>query len=148
MRDHLRDEGIETFLPLLSKISQWKGRQKRIEWPLLPGYCFVRFAVSVKLKVVQAAGVVEIIGSAAGRPEAIPDDEIIALQRVMQSGVACEGHPALKEGMVVEIIRGPLIGVRGTLLKKDNRSRILVAVNLIGQGAAIDIEAHDIAPLA
>ena len=148
VRDHLRDEGIETFLPLLSKISQWKGRQKRIEWPLFPGYCFARFAVSDKLKVVQAPGVVEIIGSAAGRPEAIPDDEIIALQRVIQSGATYAAHPTLKEGMGVEIIRGPLIGMRGTLLKKDNRSRIIVAVNLICQGAAVEIEADDIAPLA
>ena len=148
VREHLQRRGVETFLAVASKVSRWKDRQKRIEWPLFPGYCFARFAVSDKLNVVQAPGVVEIIGSAAGRPEAIPDEEIFALQRVVKSGCPYDPHPALKEGMVVEIIRGPLIGVRGTLLRKDNRSRIIVAVNLICQGAAVEIQAEDIAAVA
>ena len=100
-----------------------------------------------KLLVLQSPGVVEIVGSAASRPEPIPDEEITSLQRVMVSGRPYGVQPALQEGMQIEIVRGPLIGIRGRLMKTGNRSRIVVAVNLISQGAVVDIETDDIVPI-
>ena len=49
--------------------------------------------------------------------------------------------------MVVEVIRGPLIGLRGKLLKKPDGCRLIVRVNLIGQGAAVYIDAEDVVRL-
>jgi transcription antitermination factor NusG len=147
VREHLRRRGIETFLALLSKISRWKDRLKRIEWPLFPGYCFARFTLEEKLLVLQSPGIVGIVGSAASRPEPIPDEEITALQRVMISGRSYGAQSALQEGALIEIVRGPLIGIRGRLVKTGNRSRIIVAVNLISQGAVVDVEIDDIVPI-
>ena len=145
--EHLQRQDIETFLPLVSKVSRWKNRHKRIEWSLFPGLCFARFTLSEKPHVLQLPHVVEIMGSAVNQAEAIPDEEIVALQRVMQAGRVRDAHPVLEEGIWVEIIRGPLIGLRAMLVRHGSRSRIIIPINLIRQGAVVDIEADEIAPV-
>lgn len=147
VRDQVVLRGMDSFLPLMTRVSQWKDRRKRIDWPLFPGYCFARFTGDQRLLILQSPGVVEIIGSALGRPEPIPDSEITAIQRVIASRQAYDAHPHLEEGMVVEVIRGPLIGLHGKLLKKPGGCRLVVTINLIGQGAAVHIDADDIAPV-
>jgi transcription antitermination factor NusG len=131
----------------MMRVRQWKDRRKRIEWPLFNGYCFARFSVDQRLLILQCPGVVEIIGSALGRPEPIPDREIMALQQVISSLQPYEAHPHLVEGMAVQVLRGPLIGLHGTLLKNSGSCRLVVAINLIGQAAAVHIDADDIAPV-
>lgn len=147
VRDQVAQRGAESFLPLMTRFSQWKDRRKRIDWPLFPGYCFARFSGDQRLLILQSPGVVEIIGSAVGRPEPIPDSEITAIQQVISSRQPYEAHPHLGEGMVVQVIRGPLMGLQGKLLRKTDGCRLIVTINLIGQGAAVHIDANDIAPV-
>ena len=147
VREQVAQRGMESFLPMMTRVSQWKDRRKRIDWPLFSGYCFARFSGQQRLLILQSPGVVEVIGSAFGRPEPIPDSEIIAIQQVISSRQAYEPHPQLAEGMVVQVIRGPLIGLHGKLLKKTDGCRLIITINLIGQGAAVHIDADDIAPV-
>jgi transcription antitermination factor NusG len=147
VREQVMQRGVESFLPLSMRVSQWKDRRKRIEWPLFPGYCFARLRHDQRLLVLQTPGVIEIIGSALDRPEPIPDTEITALQRLTSAHYVYEAHPHLEEGMMVEVIRGPLIGLKGKLLTKGDGCRLIIGVNLIGQGAAVHIDAEDVARL-
>lgn len=147
VREHLRGHRIETFLPLLSKVSQWKDQQKRIEWSLFFGICFARLTSADQRLALQSPGAVEIIGRTAGHPEPIPDEEIAALQRVIGSRRAVAAHPALHDGMVVEVILGPLVGLRGILLETRGRLRLVVAVRMMSHGAAVDVEPEEVRPL-
>src|SRR5689334_7944098 len=122
--------GIDVFLPLRERRSRWKDRVKRIQEPLFPGYCFARFRRPDRLRVLQAVGVVGLIG-ASGEPEPIPDREIEAIRMLVGSRLAYEPFPFLAEGMMVEVIRGPLMGVRGCLLRKDRECRVVLSVTLI-----------------
>lgn len=146
VRDRLIGLGIEQLLPTVKRLSQWKDRKKEIEVPLFSGYCFGRFPWQERTPVVKVSGVVEIVGGGS-RPEAIPDEEIAALRTLMTSTLRYDVHPYLHEGMTVEVIRGPLEGVRGILLRKDKRHRLVIAVHLIQQAAAVEISAADIAPI-
>lgn len=146
VRDQLDKQGIEPLLPIVKRLSQWKDRKKEIEVPLFSGYCFVRFGQSEKLPVQKVSGVVEIVGSGS-RPEPIPDDEIQALKTLMSSVLPYDPHPYLHEGMAVEVVRGPLQGVRGVLLRKDKRHRLLVGIKLIQQAAAVEIDVGDVTPV-
>ena len=72
--------------------------------------------------MLKTSGVVNLVGL-AGEPEPIPDAEIDAIRAVVGSGLAYEPFPSLDEGAAVEVIRGPLMGVRGRLLRKDRGLR-------------------------
>lgn len=146
VRDQLDKQGIEPLLPTVKRLSQWKDRKKEIEVPLFSGYCFVRFAQENKLPVQKVAGVVELVGS-GNRPEPIPEDEIEALKRLMTSVLPYDPHPYLHEGMMVEVVRGPLKGVQGILLRKEKRHRLVVGVRLIQQAAAVEIDVNDVVPV-
>ena len=145
MRDRLEKQGIEPLLPTVRRLSQWKDRKKEIEVPLFSGYCFVRMPLQQKLPVLQVAGVVDIVGG-GHRPEPIPDEEIDALKILMTSVLPYDPHPYLHEGMMVEVVRGPLQGVRGLLLRKDKRHRLVLGIRLIQQAAAVEIDTADVVP--
>jgi transcription antitermination factor NusG len=145
VRDQLANQGIEPLLPTVKRMSQWKDRKKEVEVPLFSGYCFVRFASDHKLPVLKTIGVVDIVGG-DHRPEAIPDEEIAAIKTLMASVLPYDPHPYLHEGMQVEVIRGPLQGVHGILLRKEKRHRLVLGVRLIQQAAAVEIDVNDVVP--
>ena len=146
VREQLANQGIEPLLPTVKRLSQWKDRKKEIELPLFSGYCFVRFASEQKLPVLKTIGVVDIVG-ASNCPEAIPDEEIAAIKTLMTSVLPYDPHPYLHEGMRVEVVRGPLQGIHGILLRKEKRHRLVIGVRLIQQAAAVEIDVTDIVPL-
>jgi len=143
VRDQLDKQGIEPLLPTVKRLSQWKDRKKEIEIPLFSGYCFVRFSRLEKTPVKKIVGVVEIVGS-GNRPEPIPEQEIDALRLLMTSVLPYDPHPYLHEGMQVEVIRGPLQGAHGILLRKEKRHRLVIGVRLIQQAAAVEIDVNDV----
>lgn len=143
VRDQLDKQGIEPLLPTVKRLSQWKDRKKEIEIPLFSGYCFVRFSQEEKTPVRKTTGVVEIVGSGS-QPEPIPEYEIAALRRLMTSVLPYDPHPYLHEGMQVEVVRGPLQGVQGVLLRKGKRHRLIVGIRLIQQAAAVEIDVNDV----
>lgn len=143
VRDQLDKQGIEPLLPTVKRLSQWKDRKKEIEVPLFAGYCFVRFSQHEKMPVQKTVGVVGIVGSGSW-PEPIPEPEIDALRRLMASVLPYDAHPYLHEGMKVEVVRGPLQGVHGILLRKEKRHRLVIGVHLIQQAAAVEIDVNDV----
>jgi len=145
VRDQLERLGIEPLLPTVKRLSQWKDRKKEIEIPLFSGYCFVRFSQQDRLPVQKVLGVVEVVGCGS-RPEPIPDEEIEALKTLMNSVLPYDSHPYLHEGMMVEVVRGPLQGVQGILLRKEKRHRLVIGVRLIQQAAAVEIDVQDVVP--
>lgn len=56
-------------------------------------------------------------------------------------------HPYLQEGMLVQVTRGLLEWVRGILVHKDKPYRLVIAVHLLKQAAAVEIDAADAEPI-
>lgn len=146
VRDRLAGKGIEQLLPTVRRLSQWKDRKKEVEVPLFSGYCFARFPWQDRTAVLTVSGVVEIVGG-GHRPEPIPDQEIGSLTTLMAGPLRYDAHPYLKEGMAVEVVRGPLAGAKGILLRKEKRFRLVIQVHLIRQAAYVEIDSADVAPL-
>jgi transcription antitermination factor NusG len=49
--------------------------------------------------------------------------------------------------MLVEVVRGPLAGVRRHIVRKDRSTRLVLAVTLIRQAAAVEIHPADVEPV-
>jgi transcription antitermination factor NusG len=143
VRDRLHRLGFEHLLPILPRVSQWHDRKKVIEAPLFPGYCFARLSVHNRSTVVQLPGVAYIVGR-AGFSDVIPDEEVDALKRLTKSGMPYESAMCLSEGDLVEIIRGPLAGVRGNLVRRERSHCVIIGVQLLQQGATVKIDAEDV----
>jgi len=146
VRDCLERKGIESLLPTVKRLSQWKDRKKEVELPLFSCYCFVRFSGFDWHVVRMVKGVIEILGS-ENQPERIPDAEIGGLKELMTNALQYDAHPYLHEGMRVEVVRGPLQGVRGILVRKEKDYRLVIGIRLIQQAVVVEVDANEIVRL-
>ena len=136
-------QGIEVFLPLIDRRSQWKDRTVQVQFPLFPGYCFAHFAWQDRVRVLSAPGVVGVLG-VGGHGVPIAEAEIEGVRRLVTSTLPVDPYPFLEPGMPVEVRRGPLQGLRGFLIRKAPRARLVITVSLIRQGASVEIDADDV----
>jgi transcription antitermination factor NusG len=93
-----------------------------------------------------APGVVEVLG-VSGHGVPIAETEIEGVRRLVTSTLPVDPYPFLEPGMMVEVRRGPLQGLRGFLIRKASRARLVIAVSLIRQGASVEIDADDVIPV-
>jgi transcription antitermination factor NusG len=143
VRTQLEQREIEAFLPTVARWSRWKDRKKKVDFPLFPGYCFARFDPRARLHVLTCGGVVNIV-SIEGEPAPIPDHEIHAIRQLVESELAFDPCPLIREGMMVEVSHGPLKGVVGRLVRKNEKARLVLSVDLIGQAVSVEVDAADV----
>jgi transcription antitermination factor NusG len=135
----LNSKGYEQYLPLYRTRRRWSDRVVTMELPLFPGYVFCRFDHNQRLPIVTTPGVVSVIGF-GNDPAPIPDPEIEAIERVLQSGLAAEPYPFLHEGQRVRINYGSLKDVEGILVKKKSDWRLVVSVSMLQRSVSVEID--------
>jgi len=146
VREQLERKHFDAFLPTITRWSRWKDRKKKIDWPLFPGYCFVRFDPADTLPILKCTGVVNIV-SFEGKPAPIPEYELESIRVLVGSDLQFDPCPMIHEGMMVEVAYGPLRGVIGRLMRKDaQRARLVLSVDLIGQAVSVEVDAADVKP--
>ena len=142
VRDQLADRGVETLLPLRTRTSQWKSRTKLIEVAVFAGYCFACFSPTQQPLVLHTPGVLEILSN-QDVLDPIIAEEMAGMQRLVQSSIYYEAHPDA-EGTTVEIIRGPLVGIRGKSLRHGDQIWVIIPISLIRKAVAVQIESNDV----
>ncbi len=145
VRDRLQAIGIEPLLPVGRQRRQWSDRKVWTTLPLFTGYCFANFALVRSLAVLQTPGVVRIVGSV--KPEPIPDEEIEVFQRVASMNPVMEPCDYLTEGAWVEVIHGPLLGLRGQFVRRTSHHGLVIRSSLLQQAALIHIESDEVVPV-
>jgi transcription antitermination factor NusG len=138
--------GVEHFLPLYASVRRWKNRRVTLERPLFPGYVFVRMALRDRLQVQQIPGVAQLVGF-DGKPAALPEEEVEALRTSLSNGTRAVPHPYLKAGRRVRVKGGSLAGLQGILVKRKNRARFVVSVDLIQRAVAVEMDEADLEPV-
>jgi transcription antitermination factor NusG len=144
----LTERSVEVFLPMREVLSRWKDRKKKIWLPLFPGYIFVYHVNTPenRYKVLNVPGAVRFVGI-EGRAVPVPQEQIDGVRRFLESTLAIDPYPYIKVGRRVEVIAGPLKGVRGRLVRKKGRFRFILQVDLIRQAISVEIDASDVRPL-
>src|ERR1700680_630838 len=139
VRDQLEKKKITAFLPTIPRWSRWKDRKKKIDFPLFPP--------AHALPILKCTGVVNIV-SFDGKPAAIPAYELDSIRLLVGSEMQFDPCPLIREGMMVEVLHGPLRGVGGRLMRKDaHHARLILSVDLIGQAVSVEVDAADVRPL-
>ncbi len=138
----LAQKGLESYLPTVPRLRQWKDRKKVVAWPLFPSYVFARFSLREVHSVLVVPGVSTIV-RADGRPTPIADEELANVRRFVEvmaeTGLVPEVRPLIREGDWVRVVDGPFVGVEGRVVERRGRRRVLVGLGAIGQGIEVDI---------
>jgi transcription antitermination factor NusG len=135
----LEFRGYDVYLPLCKKYKRWSDRLVEVECPLFPGYLFCRVDFRRPFPIVTVPGVLSIVGR--GRePESIPEHEILAVDRMLQSGLEVVHCPYLEEGQRVVIVKGPLCGVDGLVVKNKSKCKVVVSISLLQRSVAVELD--------
>lgn len=145
--EQLHVRAVEHFLPLYESERRWKDRRMKLQLPLFPGYVFVRLALRDRLKVLQVPGLARLVGF-NGLPCALPDAEIDAMRSCLARKVSIEPHPWVHVGRRVRVKAGPLEGLEGIVIRKRNRLRFVLSLDLINRSAAVVIDQANLDPTA
>ena len=81
-----------------------------------------------------------------GKLAAVNDREIEALRSGLEQGVVAEPYPFLRVGRRVRVVRGPVTGLEGLLVRKKDRVRVVVSLQTIMQSVALEVDAGDLEP--
>ena len=139
----LIEKDIETFLPLREVISQWKDRRKKVLLPLFPGYLFIKSTLEDRLIILKTPGIVRILG-VTGSPIPIPDEQVDAIKKLIESKLPIDPYPYYNEGKMVVVVNGPLQGVVGRILKKRASNKLILSVDLIKRSVSVEVKAEDV----
>jgi transcription antitermination factor NusG len=145
----LQFKEIETFLPLQRKLRQWSDRKKWVETPLISGYLFVRTSRKEYDLVLQSNYIVSYVRF-EGKAAIIPDNQIDYLRLMLKQGNSEIEitREKLKPGQKIEVIAGPMIGLRGKLQKIKGKNKVAIELEELGYSAMIEILAEDITPIS
>jgi transcription antitermination factor NusG len=133
VHEELKYKGIESFLPLQRKLRQWSDRKKWVEMPLISGYVFVHITRNHYDLVLQTDNVMQYVRF-EGKAAVIRDQDIEILKRMLgQSDVEVEiTKEEILPGTLVEIITGPMMGIRGELISFHGNNKFALHILPLG----------------
>jgi len=140
----LARSSIAYFLPMYELRRTSRGRSWRATLPLFPGYVFFCGDEDDRLGAVKTSRIAKIID--------VPDQqrligELTAIHRLTESGMSVDPYPSLTTGRRCRVRSGPLRGVEGAVTRRKGKSRFVVEVSILGQGAAVEIDGDLLEPV-
>lgn len=135
----LEDIGVESFLPLITRVKQWSDRKKKVEEPLFRSYLFVNIPLSDYYTVLNINGVVKFI-SFEKKPVPVPDNQIIAIKEYLNdTELHSINYEDFKEGELVRVKTGQMKDLVGRFVKINGKHRVIIDIEAVGQSLAINI---------
>ena len=141
----LTEQEVEHFLPCYQSVRQWKDRRVTLEMPLFPGYLFVHLPLIERARVLTLPNVVSLVGN-RNSPSEISEQEIAWIKQGIKHGNAMP-CPYLKVGQRVVIISGVLSGMQGILVRKQNKTRVVVSLDSISRGYVVEVDIASVKPI-
>ncbi|MBI4645939.1 MAG: UpxY family transcription antiterminator [Bacteroidia bacterium] len=135
----LEEKKITSFLPLIKTLHQWSDRKKMVEEPLFKSYLFVYIFLEQQLEVLSIKGVVSFV-KFCGKLAEIPEQQIEAVRTYMDTDIGKpENFDKLEIGETIEVIKGPLLGLTGRLVKYYGKYKVLIKIEAINENIIINI---------
>ena len=143
---HLRGKGYEEYLPTYRSRRNWSDRVKEIEQPLFPGYIFCKFDVTNRFPLLVIPGVRSLV-SFGGVPMPVPEQEIAAVQCVVNSGMQYAPWSGIGVGQAVQVKYGPLRGLEGMVVQVKKNYHLVISVNMLQRCVSVEIDRDCVTPV-
>ncbi len=145
----LTDMGLETYLPLITKMRKWSDRMKKVEEPLFKSYVFVRADEKMHYEIVSIPNVMKFVRF-GGKAVVVPENQINAIKKYCDDFEEDEQQlqeHELHEGQLVRITSGQMMGLMGRLAPINNKKRLIVFIESVGHYLPINISRTKIEPV-
>lgn len=141
---HLLTNQIPHYLPLVQKTYVSCGRKFSARVPLFPGYVFMFGTELERVCSLTSNRVSKIL------PVHDPSRlraELEQLFRLITSGAPLTVEQRLAPGNRVRVRHGALAGMEGTVLVRRGKTRLIVSVTFLQQGASVEVDDFNLEPI-
>ncbi len=135
---HLTQGGIRHYLPLVSVRHTYAKSKVAFEKPLFPGYVFLFGGGEERLAALRTNRVVNVLRVA---DQNVLERELKQIQGALDAGAALELFSGIEIGTRCRVVLGSLRGIEGVVTSMSGRSRLHLAVTVLGQSAVLEIDA-------
>lgn len=129
-------------LPTPQKGSSNNGanRKKWVEVPAISSYIFIKITADQYRSVFAVNGVVAYV-SHKGNALAIPEHEIIAMQRTIENKINFNVVAGdIKKGEEITVTSGPLCGIKGIVQTVQGTKKLYLNISNIGYTLVVDLQ--------
>ena len=128
--------GVKHYLPLQETVKQWSDRKKKVKEIVIPMIIFIKSDDKTRIEVLKSIPSVNgtMIDKATHKPAIIRNEEMERFMFMLDYSentvrFCCE---PLKPGEKVEVIKGPLKGLKGELIDIDGKSQVSIRLEMLG----------------
>ncbi len=135
---------VETYLPLRSETKTYQRRKVTVEKPIFRGYVFAGIEDGQRETVLKSNNMVRIID--VGDQDAFLR-ELGQVRKALDIDPTLGATSAFTRGKHVRIIGGSFRGLEGVVTSVKGATRVVLNVNMIGQGVAVDADMDMLEPM-
>jgi transcriptional antiterminator RfaH len=129
---------VRFYTPMTARRSRSSsGRVRTAYVPLFPGYVFLHGDEDERHRAMTTNCVLRWLS--------VPDQGVLThdlrqISRLIRSGAPLQPVDRLVAGTPVEITQGPLAGLEGKIIRRNQHSTLLIEVHFLQRGASVEIE--------
>jgi len=134
----LMQREVSFFLPMRERVMISSGKKRRVLMPLFPSYVFFCGGEEQRYQALttdRLCQVIEVMDQAA----LVKD--LTQLSRALAARAELDLHPYAAVGQRCRITGGVFEGIEGVVIQRDHVARVVLQVSILGQGAAMEIDA-------
>lgn len=142
--DKLIEHQFKVYLPLVTTISQWSDRKKKVKKPLFNSYIFIYLETGKDyFEVLSIHGVVSFI-KLETNPVRVPEEEINRIKIFLNEfhDVELKNTKDLKVGDKRKITSGPFENYECEIIRIDNKNKICIRINSLQQSLLAEIHPY------
>ena len=143
--EHCRRHGLTCYLPLRRRAKRYQRRTVVTFIPMFPGYVFAQISAEAKTVVGRSSKAVAVLPVSAVQETRLVE-ELQGLQLLEQADLEAElvVQPELAPGKTITISNGPLQGLQGVVERRQQKARITVNVEMLGQSVYVDLDVGEV----
>ncbi|QOV90646.1 transcription termination/antitermination protein NusG [Humisphaera borealis] len=141
----LLTNSVGYYLPMCRKDYVSGGRKRSSLIPAFPSYVFVCGDEADRLRALESGQIVRPI-PVANQAEFV--EELRSIETALLVRPSLDVYPFAVVGKRCRVRSGPLIGIEGRVIRRDNRQILVLAVTLLGSGVALEIDPALLEPVS
>ena len=136
--------GIGYFLPMIERVRISGGRKRRAMAPLFPSYVFVCGADDSRYEAMTTNRLCQTLDV---HDQETLVRELVAIERALAGKAELDPYPFAAVGRRCRITAGPFVGLEGVVVQRNCTARLVLEVGMLGQGAALEVDADLLEPV-
>ena len=140
----LAARGIPYYLPMVERVRVSGNRKRRLLLPLFTSYVFFCGDAEARYQALTTDRLCQAI-PVTNRERFV--DELVSLEQALANNSKLELYTFAVVGRRCRVRMGPLQGIVGTVIQRDNQTRLILQVSILGVGAALEIDIDLLEPI-